>query len=317
MTDIVLRDPASGATAKIAPALGFNCYAFEAVVDSTRVNVLAADAEFPRGKLRSSGHGIPILFPFPNRIRNGRFTWAGSEYTLPTGDGRGNAIHGFVLDRAWRVVATSESSVTGRFQLSVDAPDRRALWPADFVIEVRYELAAASLRAEILIQNPDTVPLPWGFGTHPYFHATLAPQSTPKDCLVQVPATESWELADLLPTGRRLPVAGRNDLREGVSPADGPLDDVLTGLTARERMIEMVVMDARAGLQISQTTPDLFRECVVYTPPGRPAACLEPYTCVTDAINLHKRGIDAGWQVLLPGMEYRTWIEIRAGRVLA
>jgi aldose 1-epimerase len=45
--------------------------------------------------------------------------------------------------------------------------------------------------------------------------------------------------------------------------------------------------------------------------------CLEPYTCVTDAINLAPRGIETGWRVLEPGSEFRTWIEIKAGQVIA
>jgi aldose 1-epimerase len=44
---------------------------------------------------------------------------------------------------------------------------------------------------------------------------------------------------------------------------------------------------------------------------------MEPYTCVTDAINLQQRGIDAGWRVLQPGDEFLTWIEITARPVVA
>ena len=44
-----------------------------------------------------------------------------------------------------------------------------------------------------------------------------------------------------------------------------------------------------------------FRELVLFTPGHRQAMCLEPYTCATDAINLHQRGVDAGWRVLPSG----------------
>jgi aldose 1-epimerase len=76
-------------------------------------------------------------------------------------------------------------------------------------------------------------------------------------------------------------------------------------------------MDERAGLQVIQTCPPIFREIVVFTPPGRAAVCIEPYTCPTDAINLTARGIDCGWRTLGPGSEFHTWIDITAGRVLA
>jgi aldose 1-epimerase len=46
-----------------------------------------------------------VLFPFPNRIRDGRFTWDGREYRLPPNDpAMKNAIHGFACRRPWRVV---------------------------------------------------------------------------------------------------------------------------------------------------------------------------------------------------------------------
>jgi len=317
MSEIVLHIPRTGTEARILPDLGFNCYAFKAHVGGRLIDVLDAEPGFESGEKRPSGSGIPLLFPFPNRIRAGKFTWDGRSYELPATDGRGNAIHGFVLDRPWRVMLTDEQTAVGEFQLSVDAPDRRDLWPADFLIEVRYTLQESFLRADIRIVNADDKPLPWGFGTHPYFRVPLAPESRMLDCLVQVPAAEQWELAELLPTGKRLPVEERNDLREGQTLGGDPLDDVLTGVTVRDGRIESIVMDAKAGLQIAQTTDSIFRECVVYTPPGRPSVCVEPYTCVTDAINLQQQGIDAGLRVLEPGGEFHTWIEIRAGLIYA
>ena len=41
------------------------------------------------------------------------------------------------------------------------------------------------------------------------------------------------------------------------------------------------------------------------------------YTCLTDAIRLEQQGVDAGLQVLAPGKRFTTWIEIRAGLVVA
>lgn len=76
-------------------------------------------------------------------------------------------------------------------------------------------------------------------------------------------------------------------------------------------------MDEACGYQLIQQAGPAFRELVVYTPPNRNAVCLEPYTCATDAVNLQPRGIDAGWRVLEPRAEFRTWIEITASEVIA
>jgi aldose 1-epimerase len=130
-----------------------------------------------------------------------------------------------------------------------------------------------------------------------------------------VPAGEEWELAACLPTGRRLPVSGRKDLRDGQELGGLKLDDVFTALTASGHHVESVVMDPAAGLEVRQSFDPVFRELVVYTPPHGRSVCLEPYTCTTDAIHLSQQGIDGGWRVLAPGAEFRTWFTIVAGPI--
>jgi len=320
METVLLKDAASGSIARVAVHLGLNCYQFRADLGGQTVDVIDAPADFSDGGQRPSAYGIPILFPFPNRIRGGRFCWDGRQYELSPDvfgyDNTGHAIHGFCLDRPWRVKAQEDHFVVGEFQLSVDAPERLKCWPADCLIEIRYELRGPNLRADVRIANPSDVPLPWGFGTHPYFRLPLAAQGDPDRCLVEVPADQRWELIDCLPTGNRSAVTEENDLREGGYCGELTLDDVYTAVTPGPDSLDCLIIDEQSGLQVLQRCDPVFREIVAYSPPGRSAVCLEPYTCVTDAVNLQQQGIDAGWRVLEPGAEFRTWIEIRAGRVI-
>src|SRR4051812_14400828 len=118
MSIITITDNLSGSTARIAPELGFNCFEFHAVVDGKTFDVLDAMPGFEAGGQKPTASGIPILFPFPNRIRDGKFTWEGREYVLPGTDDWGNAIHGLCMDRPWRVVRQANDFVTGQFRLS-------------------------------------------------------------------------------------------------------------------------------------------------------------------------------------------------------
>jgi aldose 1-epimerase len=319
MTPIVLTNPRSGARARILAEAGFNLFQLELPVGSRTIDVLDATAEFASTGQSPSHNGIPLLFPFPNRIRGGRYSWQGREYVLDGvhQDRQGNAIHGLVIDRPWRLIHRDDLAALGQFQLSIDAPDRRPLWPADFLIEVRYQLRNAALRCDVRVVNPDRVPLPFGFGTHPYFRVPLSAGSRRGDCLIQAPAAEQWELVGCLPTGKRLKVTGQKDLREGQELEGLKLDDVLTALPDDDDAVESIVMDPSAGLQVRQVFDSAFRELVVYTPPHGRSVCLEPYTCTTDAIHLAERGIDGGWRTLDPGGEFRTWFEIGAGLVYA
>src|SRR5438105_9387408 len=112
---------------EVWPALGFNAFRWQVAGHE----LLYRSPQFFTEK-KPTRSGFPILFPFPNRIRDGKFTWDGKPYTLPVNDpANKNAIHGFAHTRAWRVVdqGTSAGSawITAEFHGSVDAPDTLAL----------------------------------------------------------------------------------------------------------------------------------------------------------------------------------------------
>lgn len=308
-----------GSRAKIAVDLGFNCFSFTAVTaNGDSVDVLSATDGFEKGGHPASRSGIPLLFPYPNRISGGQYSWNGRDYQLTPDrvpfDKTGNAIHGFCIDRAWRIVSQSQSSVAAVFRISVDAPERLNLWPADAEIEVTYELNGACLRSIIKVHNPSQQSLPWGFGTHAYFRLPLSSASSAEQCTIYAPVSRLWELDECLPSGKTRAVSDRANL--SLSPAFGglKLDDVYAGVTAENGNVICRITDPAAKLMVEQRCSTAFREIVAFTPAWVTAVCLEPYTCVTDAINLQQKGIDAGLHILPP---CETWsgrieIEVRA-----
>ncbi|HKB35412.1 MAG TPA: aldose 1-epimerase [Gemmataceae bacterium] len=315
---IYVLDSSTGDRAEVWPALGFNCYQWKTNRSGQVLDLLYADPQlFDNG--RPTRSGIPILFPFPNRIREGRFPWSGRTFQLPLNDStKKNAAHGFVCRSPWRVVDqgadASSAWLTGEFQASKDNPDERPLWPADYVLRVTYRLLAGRLRVEADVTNPDRGPLPFGLGYHPYFKVPFAPGGTADDCLIQVPAKSFWVLEESLPTGEQRPVDAARDFTRPRPFGGVSVDDVLTDLQAGGPA-------PPAGLRWNGTlrqgqhelrvfsSPD-FRELVVFTPPHRQAFCLEPYTCPTDAINLQSRGLDVGWKALPPGGRWSSVVEL-------
>src|SRR5262249_51160908 len=153
--------------------------------------------------------GIPILFPFPNRICDGRYTWNGKEYTLPLNDSTGkNAIHGFVCRKPWRRRSygadLTSAWLSAEFTGSHDAPESLAHWPSDYYISITFRFTKDQLAVDAFIANPGNHDLPWGLGYHPYF--TLAPYGGP-EATTWVPASQFWKIEENLPTGQLLPVA--------------------------------------------------------------------------------------------------------------
>jgi aldose 1-epimerase len=309
---ISLRDPNTGAAAKILPGFGFNCYSFCPQPAGEPIEVLWSHPNFASGSERPSHSGVPLLFPFAGRIRGMSYAFQGKTYTLQTlDDHRGNAIHGFVLNRPWRVAHASATRVVGEFRASREDPKILEQWPADFEITVSYELAGNTLKSEIRITNPDDKPLPFGFGTHPYFRVPLGPGGDAAQCRVTVPVSEYWELVDMLPSGKQLKADGPRGLAAGMKFADTKLDDVFTGLSPAGGPYRATIEDPHLGRKLTVEFDKLFRECVVYNPPHREAICIEPYTCVPDPFTLAAKGIETGLRVLAPGESVTGRVDVR------
>jgi aldose 1-epimerase len=307
---ITLLDDKSGARARILPELGFNCYSFEPVLAGQPCEVLWAAEDFVSGAQKPSRSGIPILFPFAGRIRGTSFRFEGETYQLSPGDDFGNAIHGFVFTRPWRVVDRRSQQATAEFQASRDDASLLEHWPADFRIRASYQLGPNRLRLEIEITNPDNRPLPFWFGTHPYFRVPIISGSNAESCRVTVPASSYWELLDLLPSGRVLPARGVRDLRGGTRFGELTIDDVLCDLHFEADQCRATIDDPDAKRSLRISFGREFRACVVFTPPHREAVCIEPYTSVSNAFELAERGVKTGLRRLAPGETFCTSMEI-------
>jgi len=308
--EVTIRDQASGSVARIAPELGFNCFSFQAATAAEPLEVLWSDPEFTSGQTKPARSGIPILFPFAGRIRGTSFAFAGKGYSLEVGDDFGNAIHGFVLRRAWRIIEQSPARVVGEFHASVDDAALLDSWPADFRIRASYELSGSSLLSTISICNPDDRPLPFGLGTHGYFRVPLGSSGDRGACLISVPVSERWELGpDLLPIGRRSAVGG--ELARGVPFDQTKFDDVFDGLKTSAGFCTARIDDPQSGRVLTVKFSDQYRACVVFNPPHREAICIEPYTTIPDAFTLQAKGVDTGLRVLGPGESFEAQIEMR------
>jgi aldose 1-epimerase len=300
--EIVRLSAPGRASAEIVPAWGGSCVAF--YVEATSV---LEEASFEEIAKKPTSYGIPILFPFPNRIRDRRFTFEGKELRVDV------AQHGLVRDKPWTVVASDASDGDGAWvRVALEAREFSSTilgqFPFPFRIEVTYRLRASALELVAVAKNTGDATMPAGFGIHPYFRA-------PERGTVCVPAAARWELADHLPTGRVLPVDDGFDLRKPRAIAGLALDDVYTSVVARgdgraRATIDDPTLRRRSAIEFD---PRSLPECVVYTPPApRRAICVEPQSCPTDAFNLAARGVDAHVVRLAPGEESRWSILIRS-----
>ena len=307
---VTIADAVCGSRATILPGLGFNCYGFSVTTPAGPLETLWADPNFTAGTAKPTHSGIPLLFPFAGRIRGTSFRFRDKQYELEAGDGQGNAIHGFVFNRPWRITDQAPDRVVGQFQASLDDKSLAERWPADFRITVEYRISGNTLTSELLVENPDERPLPFGLGMHPYFRVPLG-GARADDCRVTVGVGNCWELEDLVPSGRVTPTPLCDQISRGMPVGEMKLDNVFGGLKFDNHQLTTTIHDPGSGRTLSLSFDDAFTACVVYNPPHREAVCIEPYTTIPNPFSLREKGIDPNLKILAPGESFRTRVEIR------
>jgi len=255
-------------------------------------------AGYPTGTIVGGWPGA-VLLPWPNRLRNGRWTWQGRELQLPVGSPEApNAIHGLVGWQPWRVLAAEADRVT-----VTTTVEPHPGYPFRLAAAVDYALTPDRLTVTPRVRNLGTDPAPFGAGFHPYFSVGATDDGDVGEAELTLPARTALVLDGGLPTGERTPFDG--DIgRIG----DRVLDDALTDLDrdadgwARTRLrgpageLELAVDAAWPWLQVftGDTLPAGRR---------RRSVAMEPMTCPPNAL---ADGVDL--IVLDPGAEWSgTW----------
>lgn len=304
-TAYILSDSADTVRAEVWPGFGFNCLRWQfRQPDGTWGNALYTAPDWDRNPVPTrSGH--PILFPFPNRMHRGRFTFEDKDYQLPLNESTGtHAIHGFTPRTRWRVVGAGgekkHAFVSGQLQLSKDLPG--VTWPGDFVITVTYELHESALVVDCLVENAGPGPLPFGLGYHAYFTMPDVPDASADEMTLLAPTGELWEANGGIPTGQRVPVPADHDFRTARPIGSTHLDALFATGTHLPTVSRLSHPRSAGTLHVS--APADFRELVLFTPPHRKAVAIEPYTCASNAANLP----DGGWRVLPAGGQWAAGV---------
>ncbi len=110
-----------------------------------------------------AAHGAPLI-PWPNRLRDGRYSFDGNDYQLAlTEPEKHNAIHGLLRWRNWQVVDREADRVVMGTRLNPLTG-----WPFPLDVSIGYTLDEDGLMVETRAVNIGDVPCPFACGQHPY-----------------------------------------------------------------------------------------------------------------------------------------------------
>ena len=244
----------------------------------------------------NAGH---VLAPWPNRIRDGRYTFAGTARQLPlTEPDRHNAIHGLVNWSRWRATDSGPDHVTVEYELPAHPG-----YPWALALRTTWRIGPGGLRAAHTATNVDVTACPFGFAVHPYF---ALPDVAVSEVQLRVPARNRLLLdGRMLPIGAARVTGSEFDFVEPRRIGSQELDTTFGDLIRDDDGGSTVALSALDGRGVEVWADGAFGWWQVYT--GEPlsvdrhrrAIAVEPMTCPPDAF---RSGRDL--VVLEPG---ETW----------
>lgn len=211
----------------------------------------------------------PLLFPVVGAVAGGVIRVDGTAYPLDK--------HGFARRRTFEVVEADAARAVLR--LDADAATRAA-YPFDFALEARFTVTGATLDIVTTVENRSAAAMPASFGYHPAFRWPL-PDAGPREAhVVRFADPEPSPIrrigADGLLTPERHPTPVVGDT---LRPADPMFaDDALIFDTPASRGLWFGV-PGRPGVRLDYPDLPLLG---IWTKPGAPYLCLEPWQGVAD-----------------------------------
>jgi len=243
-----------------------------------------------------------ILAPWPNRIRDGHYTFEGTAYQLPlTEPARHNAIHGLTNWSRWRLVDHAPEAVTVEFDLPPQVG-----YPWSLTLRTRWSVSADGLRSDQEVVNTSDHNAPWGFSVHPYLRL---PGVAVDDILLRVPG-HNRVLADarLLPIGAVKVAGSEYDYTAPRRIGPAVLDTTFGDIAYEADGSSSVTIAAPTGEQsVTVWGDETFRWWQIFTGDTlhgerfRRSVAIEPMTCPPDAFRSGRDLI-----TLEPGQTWRA-----------
>jgi aldose 1-epimerase len=220
-----------------------------------------------------------ILYPFPNRLQDGRYQWQSIPQQFAINDkGTGNALHGFALFQKFKVTRLLLTDEFAEITCRLDDAGKTEGYPYPSTLEVTFGISInQKFRIEFAITNLHSTHIPVGVGWHPYFKLTENVANT----ALRMPICDKVEIdARMIPNGKK---TNFNAYQTPINVGDAFLDNCFhikdTGYIYK---VGLQGGGKKLSLQASLKSWPFLQ---MFTPPYRGSIAIEPMTCNIDAFN--------------------------------
>ncbi|TNJ42989.1 aldose 1-epimerase [Tamlana fucoidanivorans] len=229
-----------------------------------------------------------ILFPFANRIKDGKYEFEGEKYQFnPNQVEEHNALHGLVYNKTFQIIEQEASQENAKIVLEYIESQISVGFPFTYKIQLTYLFAKTSLDLKVEVLNTSDKTFPFTLGWHPYFIS---------DDLFN--SSISFSSSKRIVLGDRNITTGTEELVDfkGLKIENKQLDDCWE-LDNQKATFNT----PKYRLELSATGNNNFLQS--YTPPRKNTIAIEPTTGVSDSFNNN-----IGLQTLNSGESYSiTW----------
>ena len=310
---VVLADVARHTEVTVLPSIGNMAYEMKVNGKDVLRAPAGSLAEF---KAKPGIAGIPLLWPWANRIDQSSYYVNGKLYTfnLELGnvhlDANKKPIHGILsTSSAWKVVSCKAdgqaAEVTSRLEYW-KYPDLMEQFPFAHTIEITYRLREGVLQVETVLRNHAAEPMPVAIGFHSFYKVNDAP---PDEWKIHLGAREQLVLSrEVIPTGERTSVQSKY-------PDPLPLkgvrfDDVFTNMIRDANGLAEFWIQGKTE-KVSVIYGPKYDVAVVVAGGGRDFVVMEAMSAITNAFNLAHRGVYKDLQTVAPDGEWRESFWVR------
>ncbi len=220
-----------------------------------------------------------LLAPFPNRIKDGKYSFEGNTYEFPINDKeRHNALHGFVTNRVFKVEDVNLGE-TCSVRLRYDYDGQLTYYPFSFSLIINYLQTQDDFTIEMICQNTDKQNIPMGLGWHPY----LRLDSSINDLYLETPKLQKVLVDEqMIPTGE---LAVYDDFVNKNKIGNTVWDTAFWIAESDHKTAQLNLYGKQNILYYNQVLGNQANNYLQLFTPNRQCIAIEPMTCNIDAFN--------------------------------
>ncbi|WP_310779236.1 aldose 1-epimerase [Mycobacterium sp. Z3061] len=292
---VTLRDPSSSVAAQVVPDAGM----IGTSLTDEGVELLGQRRGLQAYLADGKTMGIPVLYPWANRLGANTYEAEGVSVTLRPGengvraDPAGLPIHGVLAAYpGWRVTSESGNEISAELDFG-DDERLLASFPYPHLLAVTVRLAERTLTVRTTVTPTGDRAVPLCFGYHPYLQL---PGNDRAEWVIETPPLRHLALDERgLPTGESADQPASSQ-RLGSDTFDDAYDGVQQGA---------VFAVSAGGRRIEVHFERGYSAAQIFAPAGEDVICFEPMAAPTDAL---RRG---GYRSAVPGEPAGTAFSIR------